>query len=52
MLNKIPQRDFMDEIHVLGADPYAEFSRRNGVESVVPVVEALRKGKKKYEDEN
>merc|ERR1711910_1152 len=35
-----------------GADPYAEFARRNGVESVAPVVEALRKGKKKYEDEN
>merc|ERR1719357_1668343 len=28
-----------------GADPYVEFARRNGVESVVPVVEALRKGK-------
>merc|ERR1711934_1098182 len=35
-----------------GGDPYAEFARRNGVESVAPVIEALRKGKKKYEDEN
>ena len=35
-----------------GGDPYAEFARRNGAESVAPVIEALRKGKKKYEDEN
>ena len=40
------------ELHYSGADPYAEFARRNGVESVAPVIEALRKGKKKYEDEN
>ena len=38
--------------HFSGGDPYAEFARRNGVESVAPVIEALRRGKKKYEDEN
>merc|ERR1712173_544916 len=35
-----------------GGDPYAEFARRNGVESVAPVIEALMKGKKKYDEDN
>merc|ERR1712018_122630 len=35
-----------------GGDPYAEFVRRNGVESVAPVIEALMKGKKKYDEDN
>merc|ERR1712147_202357 len=35
-----------------GGDPYAEFAQRKGTESVAPIIEALRKGKKKYEDEN
>merc|ERR1719493_678818 len=35
-----------------GGDPYAEFAQRKGSESLAPIIEALRKGKKKYEDEN
>ena len=43
---------FFLETGVGGGDPYAEFAQRKGSESVAPIIEALRKGKMKYEDEN